>query len=227
MKLTQTLFVAGTLLASTIAMQAATVTIANVQYGHDQSTPADADPDTLWANANGSLMTTGKVSVGYFGPSVTVDQIDTIEELFAKLGGFTILAYATPGNSTAFAAPGYIAENPSASFSPASLVGRTLYAIATDASSLSVATLTSAYSMFAFGTLIADELNENDYTANPAGLTPIIGSLDTFTGDPGGDATEAFGSGTYSTLKLVAVPEPSAALLGAVGALALLRRRRN
>lgn len=221
MKLTQTLIAAGALLAGTFAMQAATVTIVNVQGG--------PGTDTLWANADGSLMTTGKVSVGYFGPSVTVDQIDTIEELFAKLGGFTILASATPGSSIAFAAPGYLAEDPSDSFSPASLVGRTLYAIATNASSLGVATLTSAYSMFAFGTVIDDDPLPQDYTANPAGLTPIIGSLDTFTGDPGGAATVTFdpSNGTYTTLKLVAVPEPSAALLGAIGALGLLRRRRN
>jgi hypothetical protein len=219
MKLTHTLFVAGALLAGSLASKAATVTIANVQGG--------AGTDTLWANTDGSLMTTGKIFAGYFGPTVTEDQIDTIEELFSKLGNFTVLASATPGSSTAFAAPGYVAEDPSTSFSPASLVGRTLYAIATNASSLSAATLSSAYSMFAFSTLIADELNENDYLANPSGLTPIIGSLDSFTGDPGGAATEAFGSGNYTTLKMVAVPEPSSMLLGAIGALGLLRRRRN
>lgn len=222
MKLTQSLIVAGTLLASTIAMQAATVTIANAQGG--------AGTDTLWANADGSLMTTGKVSVGYFDPSVTVEQIDTIAELFSKLGDFMILASATPGSSASIAAPGYLMEVPSASFSPAALVGRTLYAIATDASSLGEATLSSAYSMFSFGILVADDPTENDYTANPAGHAPIIGLLGTFTGNPGAAASDIFGpdaTGTYTTLKLVAVPEPSAALLGAVGALGLLRRRRN
>ena len=217
MKLTQTLLVAGTLLASSLASKAATVTIANVGNG--------AGTDTLWATANGSLMTTGKVSVGYFGPSVTVDQIDTIAELFSKLGNFTVLASATPGSSSDFAAPGYVYTQ--ASFSPTGLIGRTLYAIATNASSLSAATLSSAYSMFAFGTVIDDVPTEQDYLANPADYAPIIGSLDTFTGNPGGAATE-FGptaSGTYTTLKLV--PEPSSMLLGVVGALALLRRRRN
>jgi hypothetical protein len=220
MKLTHTLFVAGALLASSLASKAATVTIANVQGG--------AGVDTLWANTDGSLMTTGKIFAGYFGPTVTEDQIDTIAELFSKLGDFTVLASATPGSSTAFEAPGYVAEDPSASFSPASLVGRTLYAIATNASSLGAATLSSAYSMFTFGTLMADEPIPNDYTANPAGLTPIIGELDSFTGVPGGAASESpFGAGTYTTLKMVAVPEPSSMLLGAIGALALLRRRRN
>jgi hypothetical protein len=201
-------------------MQAATVTIANAQGG--------AGTDTLWANADGSLMTTGKVSVGYFGSDVTVDQIDTIAELFSKLGGFTILASATPGSSAPIAAPGYLMELPPTSFSPAALVDRTLYAIATNASSLSAATISSAYSMFAFNIVIDDEPLPQDYTANPAGITPIIGSLDTFTGDPGGAATVNFGeaaSGNYTTLKLV--PEPSSMLLGAVGALGLLRRRRN
>jgi hypothetical protein len=219
MKLTQTLLTACALLTSSYASQAANVIIANAQGG--------AGTDTLWANADGSLMTTGSVSVGYFGPTDTEDQIDTIAELFSKLGGFTVIDSATPGSSIAFMAPGYVAEE-AASFDPALLIGRTLYAIATNASSLSAATISSAYSMFAFNIVIDDEPLPQDYTANPAGITPIIGSLDTFTGDPGGAATVIFGeaaSGNYTTLKLV--PEPSSMLLGAVGALGLLRRRRN
>jgi hypothetical protein len=221
MKLPQTLFVAASFFVSFHDSQAANVVIFNVAGG--------ADIDTLWANADGSLMTTGKVSVGYFGPSVTVDQIDTIAELFSKLGEFTTLTSATPGSSSTFLAPGYVAEDPF-QFAPSSLIGRTLYAIATNAASLNAATLSSGYSMFTFGSVVADDLGENDYVANPAGVTPIIGVLGTFTGDPGGAATDAFGpaaSGNYTTLKLVAVPEPSTTLLGAVGALALLRRRRN
>jgi hypothetical protein len=114
--------------------------------------------------------------------------------------------------------------------SSSALIGRSIYSIITDASSLASATSSNLFAVVKIGTISADELGDNTYTSNPAGLTPIIGSNDTFTGDlgldfdgPGGEP--GLGTQTYTTLKLV--PEPTTTLLGAIGALALLRRRRN
>jgi len=83
------------------------------------------------------------------------------------------------------------------------------------------ATLASstAWALIQTATIAADIPVEQTYTAVPSlGNVPVLGSFGTFTGA----VNEA--SATYNTLQLV--PEPSAALLGAIGALALLRRRR-
>ncbi len=63
--------------------------------------------------------------------------------------------------------------------------------------------------------------DEKEYTINPSGLIPLIGTLGIYNGDAGG------GEGEYKTLKTTLIPEPSAALLGSLGVLVLLRRRRN
>lgn len=215
MKFPKTLLATFGLAASSLVSQAASVIIANYQNGPG---------DRLWANVDGVLMASGVVAVGYFDPDVNANQIDTIAELYSKLGSFTILASATPGSSVYINAPGYLSED-GVSFSPDDLLGRTLYAIATNASSLSAATHSSAYSMFAFGTILEDAPTEQAYLVNPSDYSPIIGALGTFTGEPGNEAVGADYNGNYATLKLV--PEPSSALLGAVGALALLRRRRK
>ena len=74
------------------------------------------------------------------------------------------------------------------------------------------------------GTIFSDDPVEQTYVAQAFSLTPIIGNVGSYTGNASGLAS---GSEAYTTLKLVsAVPEPTAALLGAFGALGLLRRRR-
>jgi Transposase IS200 like len=109
-------------------------------------------------------------------------------------------------------------------------VGRALYVFVGNGASLAQfdavlnPTGSTAWALKQVGTIAGDDGGENDYNANPfGGVAPIIGSINpsAFTGDPAG-----LGGGTYSALQLVAVPEPSAALLGAIGALGLLRRRR-
>ena len=98
-----------------------------------------------------------------------------------------------------------------------------LYAIVSNATSLAAATTLNAFSLFEVTTIKDDDRFEQNYIANPAGVTPIIGELGLYD-----DAVNSFGlgAGNYTTLKLVGVPEPSTALLGAISALGLLRRRR-
>jgi hypothetical protein len=219
MKLKKTLIVASALVAGALTSNAATYSIANLQSG--------PSTDTLWANADGTLMNgAGFVTIGYFGSAVLTTDIDTIAELVALKSTFTAVQTATPGQSTMFAAPGYISEDPTESVSITgsnALIGRKLYAIASNAASLAAATALNAFSLFEFGTIVDDVPFEQSYVANPAGVTPIIGELGSYN-----DSENALGlgAGTYTTLKLVGVPEPSAALLGACGVLGLLRRRR-
>jgi MYXO-CTERM domain-containing protein len=209
--------ISGLVLGS-ITTQAAQYAIFNANSG-----PAT---ETLWANVDGSLMDgTGFVAIGYFGAGVVVTDIPS---LLANVANFTATQTHTPGNSNAatiFSGPGYVAQDYSLfalNTGSNPLIGRSVYAIASNAANLLGATDSNGFSMFLVDTIKDDGATDNQYTANPRDATPIIGELGTFTGDPAGQ-----GSGTYTTLKLVTVPEPSAALLGALGALGLLRRRRN
>ena len=216
MKLKNTLLIGTCLLASAMASNAAVYQLINVQGG--------PGVDTLFANNNGTLMGSGTVAIGYFGAGVTNDQVNTIEELVPLLASFTAVDTAVPGTSTAFAGAGYLAEDPAntpAILAGNPLLGRGVYVIATNASSLGAANLNSEFSVFFLRNISEDSPAENTYTGNPAGATVLIGTPGVFTGDAG------FGQGDYATLQMAVIPEPSAALLGAVGALGLLRRRRN
>ena len=217
MKLKKTLIVASALVAGALTSNAATYSLFNVAGG--------PGVDTLWANADGTLMNgTGFVTMGYFATNPLTTDIDTIAELVALKSTFTSVQTATPGNSAAFTAPGFLAEDAAVVSSITgsnALIGRKLYAIASNASSLAAATALDAFSLFEVATIGDDSPIEQAYVASPSGVTPIIGELDS--GDFG---DLGLGEGTYTTLKLVGVPEPSAALLGAFGVLGLLRRRR-
>jgi len=217
MKLKKTLIVASALVAGALTSNAATYSLFNVAGG--------PGTDTLWANLDGSLMNgSGFVTMGYFATNPLTTDIDTIAELVALKSTFTAVQTATPGLSAAFATPGFLAEDPAVVSSITgsnALIGRKLYAIASNAASLAAATALDAFSLFEVATIVDDVPFEQNYVANPFGVTPIIGELDS--GDFG---DLGLGEGTYITLKLVGVPEPSAALLGAFGVLGLLRRRR-
>lgn len=214
------------LLTSVASSNAATMLVGNVSNGPG---------DTLWALNNNTLMTGGIAVMGYFGPGVTESQINTIAGLVANLGSFVSVStvgvgtsigatlgaaaagYAEDSNSSGTSVPGglILAGNP--------LIGRTVYQIVTNAATLAGATASNQFYLGSFGTFLGDQPVEQAFAGNPAGRPAIISDgLGTFTGDPGGGA----GSGGYVTLKLAVVPEPSAAVLGALGALGLLRRRR-
>jgi hypothetical protein len=210
-------------LASCIATtNAATIIISNAN---------DGLTDTLYADSNNVLMNGGLVATGYFTASTTVGDIDTIPELRSALANFTIITSISPGSESgtlggSFA--GYADQFPNATtvtgspINSGALLGRSIFTIVTSAADLNSTLSTSGFALFQSGTLSGDDPNVVEITATPAGVTPIIGSTGTTTGNFGGQ-----GVGTYNTLKMSAIPEPSTALLGALGVLALLRRRRN
>lgn len=215
----KTKLLAGALLFATGSISsAANYIISNV---------SDGLTDTLFANEDNSLSTGGVVSLGVFTAGFDVA---------ANLGNYAILAsnfttvFASgltggPSGSLGLAlAPGYT-ENPTVDNAPLltgnTLINRTLYLFAGNLGTLATSTQVALLNM---GLLQNEDGGELDYVANPSFRvgSPLIGKFGTQSGNLGGQ-----GVSTFPTLQLQsAIPEPSAALLGAVGALGLLRRRR-
>lgn len=205
------------------------------------SNVVDFQTDTLYATSDNVPMTSGIVAVGYFGSTIIDTDLDTIPELFSLLGTFTTQSTSVPGSvmgTYSIGVPGY-ADNSDLATSMgqitlslnSSLIGRTVYSIVTDASSLATATATSGFALVRIGTIGNDEGGELSYGSNPAGITPLIGTNGTLFVDLGIDfdgpgENPALPASTYNTLKLSAVPEPSALLLSAFGAVLMFRRKR-
>lgn len=159
--------------------------------------------DTLYANWDGSLMDGGLVTMGYFPAAVARGDIDTVEELIARLSSFTVVASQGPGELSPVLGgefPGYADQGEFSSVGivtvESALYGRTIYSIVTSASTLGAVTCGDGIGMLAIGTFREDLPVENQYTSNPTGLTPVIGSIGSYVGDPGP------GWGTYSTFVL-------------------------
>jgi hypothetical protein len=213
MKLKSALAAATLVLVGATVSNAATFAISNL---------VDTTTDALFSDASGTPMVGGVATLGYFPAGVV---ISSLADLNINLGSFTLLSSATIGataealgsdyNGYAIATTGndigaVTAGNP--------LLGRTLYTIFGNGANLETSTLFGAVNV---GDIVDDVPVPSTYGGNPggAGSVVVVGSLRTFQGDIG------FGTNSYSTVNLV--PEPSAALLGALGALGLLRRRRN
>jgi hypothetical protein len=180
----------------------------------------DLTTDTIYASSSGVPLSTGIATIGYF-PSGII--ISTLSDLTNNIGSFSIQSSGIIGSTASVLGlniSGFAAvENPTNIGIVTignTLLGRPIYSIIGDGLSLEAST---AFAVVQVGEILDDVPFENSYTSNPAGKTPIIGSSGLFNGELIPDLP-----GTYTTLNLI--PEPSAALLGALGALGLLRRRR-
>jgi hypothetical protein len=225
MKIKHTILALGITLASLPSIDAATMLISNVSNGPG---------DTLWALNNNTPMSNGVVVMGYFPASVLPSEINTIGGLVSKLSQFVSVSTVdiSAVDSTLSGAFNGYAESSGAVTVPGSplnagnaLLGRTVYQIVTNASSLGVATASNEFALLSYGTFLGDQPVEQPFDGNPTlGQSIISGGVGSFVVNDG----SFYENGTYSTLKLAtAIPEPSTALLGAIGAMALLRRRRN
>ena len=206
------------MLATLASSNAANYIVSNVVTGSGSG-------DVLFENGSSSnLLSGGIVAMGYFPADYVISS--DLGDIGLTISNFTSVASALAGSPSAslegsFA--GYV-EGPTvdgAALTGANaLIGRALYVFVGNGPTLETST---EFALKQIAVLAADEPLENDYLANPiGGATPIIGSFDTFTGD----VLSNGGTVTYTTLKLEAIPEPSTVLLGAIGALGLLRRRR-
>lgn len=224
MKLKTTLIVLSSLTIGFASINAATLAVSNVK---------DGPGDTLYAYQNNTLLDDGIVTIGYFASGITQSQIDTVSELQAILAtpsNYIAVTTAVPGAVGSGVGDGY-AESPGANIGIITtgnpLLGRTIYSIVTNRLSLadfaSGSGVNNQVALVNIGTFQNDVPSEFTYSANPqAPATFVIGSLGSYeiTDDSG------LGNGTYSTLQMASIPEPTALLLSAFGALALLRRKR-
>jgi len=180
--------------------------------------------DTLYASNANVPLSGAVVTMGIFAAGFDVQA--NLGNSAALIANFTIFASGTTGNNSAslggsFA--GYAEYDPvdgALVTTGNALLGRTLYSFIGNAATLGAST---QFGLLNMGLIKDDVPNENLYSSNPAAAVaaPLIGSLGTVNGDFGS------GVGVYNTLKLAPiVPEPSAALLGLLGAVGLLRRRR-
>jgi hypothetical protein len=181
--------------------------------------------DTLYASSanvplNGAIVTLGVFTAGF-------DVNANLNNPAALVANFTtIFAQGLTGNESvslggSFAGYAEYETVDGAIVTGANaLLGRTLYSFIGNAATLGAST---EFGLLNMGLIKDDVPNENDYSANPgaAVAAPLLGTLDTVNGDFGG------GAGVYNTLKLApAIPEPSVALLGLLGAVGFFRRRR-
>jgi len=180
--------------------------------------------DFLHADEFGNLLfgTNTIVTIGYFPSGFdlanNINNIPLLLESFLQQASSNVginVNAAGPGNF-----PGYVdtvlIEGPILSPGNA-LIGRMLYSFAGNNAVLKDATMVSLNEVTPF---VADDPASNFYTTNPSGRQILIGNVTQITGDFG------LGSGIHNRLQLVPIPEPSAALLSAIGVLGLLRRRR-
>lgn len=191
---------------------AATASINNVAAGPG---------DFLYADGSNNLMTGAIVTLGTF--TTGFDVTANLGNFTALIENFTPLTSGLTGNASAslggsFA--GYAEYDPVdiGSITGANaLLGQTLYSFVGNLGTLAES---DQFGLLDMGPLRDDVPVPNDYSSNPDfAVETLIGDYGTFVGDAGA------GQGTYNTFQLV--PEPSSALLGVIGAMCFLRRRRN
>jgi hypothetical protein len=200
---------------------AAVYYVTNISSGYAYS-------DALFQNTNDSLLDGGIVAFGVFtGTGFDANNIAT------SISNFTILASALTGtDSTTLggAFPGYADTSIDTANIEGSnpLISQSLFVFVGNASTLAAST---AFGLFQTATIQSDIPNEQTYLANPLSAinssSLLMGEEGSITYNPNNALSTA--EETFKTLKLTApVPEPSAALLGGLGALAAcVRRRRN
>ena len=216
------LTIAAAIMALNVASQAATYTVSNVGDG----TTDILLQDGLNVNSTVKLLDGGVVALGYFAAGYS---FPTLANAQTAVSAFTLVTSAIAGtysDTLGASLPGYVegAQFQGATIATGNaLAGRALYVFAGNASTLAGST---RFGLQQVASIQLDEPLELGYSVTLAGApAPIYGTIGSYTGDAAGQ-----GSNTYSTLNLantVSVPETSSALLGAMGALGLLRRRRN
>lgn len=208
---------------------AATLVVSNVSSGPG---------DTLFADSSNALLSGGIVAIGIFPVGFDVAGNANLASVSNLVTNFTVLTSAITGSpAPSFAGspsvPGYVeggqftgpvfSDILGSNATYVSPVPQIMYGFVGNRSDLGSST---QFALFEIRTISDDSPFVQRYQSNPAGKTLLLGSFDTFTGNPDPNLTSEPGAGTYPTLKLAAVPEPTTFLLSSIGMLALLRRRR-
>lgn len=210
---------------SIVTVLAAMISVSSAANYYVNNVVAGDTTDVLLQNSvpdGGTLSSGGIIAIGYFTaglPSTSLVDIDLI------VAGFTSEAFVLSGTNSvdlggSFA--GYFQSDIIAGGTITGLdsrIGLGVYLFAGNAATLATST---GFALMQVGTIADDVPFNQQYTADPAigVIVGDIGTLGLFTGDSG------VAVGTFTTLQLSVIPEPSVALLGAFGILGLLRRRR-
>jgi hypothetical protein len=194
-------------------------------FGTYNTLSGEPTQDKLYADASGNLMSSGIVTMGYFLPEI--DVAANLDKPWLLASHYVILATATPGAyslSLDGTYPGYAESYTSGGniLDGNPLIGIKLYSMVGNGQSISASDNIALVDLNS--TIESDFPFERTYVATPFGRTILIGSTGSFTGNPAENAGAV--TGTYQTLKLSTVPEPSAIIAGLLGILPLLRRRR-
>ncbi len=220
-------FILGAFFALVISSQAATVIASSAPALDGRSQTGDF----FVINQGGTLVSSGFVGTGRFTLSdADVAILATAGNLAALAGAFssdigTDNFVAGADNQLGFSVPGFYFVNNN-NFDPTSYIGSTVY------------TLIGNGATFASSTQFALIRHPEAIIADPASpALPLQYVLDAATGNIllAGSATTTtvtnpdlqLSNATVNAIRLVnVIPEPSTMLLGAFGALGLLRRRR-
>ncbi len=189
---------------------AATFVVSNV---------VDGLSETLYQDAGGLLNSGGTATIGYFTSGYVITGVAATD-----LAAYTIVSTGVIGGPSDDLGGSFAGYAQSAVVNVGTittgnvLLDRPVYSFMGNLGTLATS---DAWILIQVGTIGNDVPFEQAYSSNPGTAVPVAGYgvVSSFTGNAAGQ-----GSTTYSTLQFV--PEPSAALLGALGALGLLRRRR-
>lgn len=203
-----------------LAAIAAAATNANAANYYVSNAVSGDNTDTLVETANGALLNGGIAAIGYFNGGAPSSSLGNIQ---ANIDNFVSLHSVIVGAPTADLGQvnGYyqssILQGAQITAGNA-LLGQGVYLFIGNAATLAAST---QFAIVKVGTFADDNPFVQQYTGDAAAAATaanrVIGNFDTAVNPLGG---------TGPSLQLVAVPEASTALLGLLGAVGLLRRRR-
>jgi hypothetical protein len=184
----------------------------------------DGQTDRLYADPSGVPLPSGIAMLGYFPSGFSVSTNVDIYDLINNFNVLTSGAIGGLSESLGGGYAGYVEALELQSFTITlgnPLIGRPVYTFLGNGATLAQST---AFALYQSGTFSVDSPTPVAYTSLNYIGSPVIGTFGTsapitypFIGLPI----------QYPTLNFVAIPEPSAALLGVFGCTVLLRRRRR
>lgn len=185
-----------------------------------------SSPDSIIVNSTGSALTSGYAGTGYFTISdsevsnlIVTNDFSTLATFFVTFGTDDFATGVDNIFGTGDIAGGFAIVNDSVD--PTAAIGRTLYSFFGDGGSIADSTEVGLYR------------HAEVLTADPAAPAPpneyflYINGGEILVGDSTTGTTVIDGETiNHSALRLFVIPEPSSLILGGLGSLLVLRRRR-
>jgi hypothetical protein len=211
---------------SVASVNAATYAIANASGG--------ATTQSI-VNASGAFFT-GSVAIGYYSVA-DLSYLTSATTTAGRLQNFVSLGTSTVGpNATALPNTIQGVFSVTATYTASATTGgKTPFLLFGNAADFATSTQVAVigFSALTTGNFVASDPSALSGNIRNASATFTLGTIykggwNNFSGDPTpGSAAPAVPAPFYNLQTLAAIPETSTTLLGALGALALLRRRRN